>query len=181
MTTRHRRTHKRHNKRNKRSMKKRNVAKGRTQSLRDMISKSRSSSVRRLRSQGFRPTKTYKHSKSSSSPNKFETLGVKEVKINTPENQIYEYYLASSEKDWKLPEKVHGVQKCKKHPHKRGDFPCKMKRTIFNNKKEFEDYEMMKDLRNESTNFKTRREHYDDIDTILQLKGDELYRIDHSP
>ena len=48
-------------------------------------------------------------------------------------------------------------------------------------KKEFEDYEMMKDLRNESTNFKSRREHYDDIDTILQLKGDELYRIDHSP
>ena len=53
--------------------------------------------------------------------------------------------------------------------------------TVFNNKKEFEDYEMMKDLRNESTNFKSRREHYDDIDTILQLRGDELYRIDHSP
>ena len=111
MTTRHRRTHKKHN---KRSVKKRNVAKGRTQSLREAVAKSRSSSVRRLRSQGFRPTKTYKHSKSSSSPNKFETLGVKEVRINTPENQIYEYYLASSEKDWKLPEKVKGIQKCKK-------------------------------------------------------------------
>ena len=36
----------------------------------------------------------------------------------------------------------------------------------------------MKDMRNESTNFKSKREHYDNIDTILQLQGDELYRID---
>ncbi len=159
--------------------KKRNVAKGRTQSLREQVAQSRASSGRRLRSQGFSKTaKTYRKSKSSSSPNKFETLGVKEVRINTPENEIYEYYLASSEKDWKLAEKVKGIQKCVKHPHKRSDFPCKMKRTVFNNKKEFEDYEMMKDMRNESTNFKTKREHYDDIDTILQLQGDELYRID---
>ena len=159
--------------------KKRNVAKGRTQSLREQVAQSRASSARRLRSQGFSKTaKTYRKSKSSSTPNKFETLGVKEVRINTPENEIYEYYLASSEKDWKLADKVKGIQKCGKHPHKRSDFPCKMKRTIFNNKKEFEDYEMMKDMRNESTNFKSKREHYDDIDTILQLKGDELYRID---
>jgi hypothetical protein len=161
--------------------KKRNVAKGRTQTLREQVAKSRTSSVRRLRSQGFsRSAKSYKKS-SPSSQNQFESLGVKEVRINTPENQIYEYYLASSEKDWKLADKVKGIHKCKKHPHKRDDFPCKMKRTVFNNKKEFEEYEMMKDMRNESTNFKTKREHYDDIDTILQLKGDELYRIDNSP
>ncbi len=159
--------------------KKRNVAKGRTQTLREQVAQSRASSARRLRSQGFsKSAKPYRKSKSSSSPNKFETLGVKEVRINSPENEIYEYYLASSEKDWKLAEKVKGIQKCGKHPHKRSDFPCKMKRTVFNNKKEYEDYEMMKDMRNESTNFKTKREHYDDIDTILQLQGDELYRID---
>jgi len=161
MTTRHKKRN--HSKHNKQSLKKRNVAKGRTQSLREMVANSRTSSVRRLRSQGFKPTKP---------------LGVKEVRINTPENEIYEYYLASSEKDWKLPEKVRGIQKCGKHPHKRDDFPCKMKRTIFNSKKEYEDYEMMKDMRNESTNFKSKREHYDNIDTVLQLRGDDLYRID---
>ena len=38
----------------------------------------------------------------------------------------------------------------------------------------------MKDMRNESTNFKSRKTHYDDIDSMLMLQGDELYRIDSS-
>ena len=36
-------------------------------------------------------------------------------------------------------------------------------------------------MRNESTGYKSRASHYDDIDTMLQLRGDELYRIDNSP
>ena len=135
---------------------------------------------RSLRSQGFRKTKTYRKS-SSTSPNRYEKIALKEVRINTPENELFEYYLASSEKDWKQKEKFHGIQKCTKHPKKRSDFPCKMKRTVFYTKKEYEDYEDMKDMRNESTGYKSRASHYDDIDTILQLKGDELYRIDNSP
>jgi|688.fasta_scaffold176173_2 hypothetical protein len=136
-------------------------------------------SSRSLRSQGFRKSKTYRKS-SSISPNRYEKIAPKEVRINTPENELFEYYLASSEKDWKQKEKFYGIQKCAKHPKKRSDFPCKMKRTIFNNKKEYEDYEDMKDMRNESTGYKSRVSHYDDIDTILQLKGDELYRINNS-
>jgi hypothetical protein len=134
-------------------------------------------SSRRLRSQGFRKSKTYKKSSPKSS-NRYEKIAPKEVRINTPENEIFEFYLASSEKDWKQADKIKGVQKCVKHPKYRSDFPCKLKRTIFNNKKEYEDYEDMKDMRNESTGYKPRTSHYDDIDSMLMLQGDELYRID---
>lgn len=133
----------------------------------------------RIRSQGFKKSKTYKKSSPKSS-NRYEELAPKGVRINTPENELFEYYLASSEKEWKQKDKMKGIQKCVKHPKHRSDFPCKMKRTIFNNKKEFDDYEDMKDMRNESTGYKSRREHYDDIDSILMLQGDELYRIDNS-
>ena len=176
--------HKRHVR--KRTHKKKGVAKGRTASLRERFSKSNSnsnsnaSSVRRLRSQGFRKTKTYRKSSSSSSPNRYEEIAPKEVRINTPENEIYEYYLASSEKDWKLPQKDKSIPICKKKPHKKSHFPCRRKNTVFNSKKDYEEYEFMKDMRNESTNFKSRKTHYDDIDSMLMLQGDELYRIDSS-
>ena len=171
--------HKRHVR--KRTHKKKGVAKGRTASLRERYSKSNSnaSSVRRLRSQGFRKTKTYKKS-SSSSPNRYEEIAPKEVRINTPENEIYEYYLASSEEDWKRPQKDKSIPICKKKPHKKSHFPCRRKNTVFNSKKDYEEYEFMKDMRNESTNFKSRKTHYDDIDSMLMLQGDELYRIDSS-
>ena len=171
--------HKRHAR--KRTHKKRNVAKGRTASLRERYSKSNSnaSSVRRLRSQGFRKTKTYKKS-SSSSPNRYEEIAPKEVRINTPENEIYEYYLASSEKEWKHAEKDKSIPICKKKPHKRSHFPCRRKNTVFNSKKDYEDYQFMREMKNESTNFKSRKTHYDDIDAMLMLQGDELYRIDSS-
>jgi hypothetical protein len=159
MTTRHKR-----NSRHKITHKKRrNVAKGRTLSLREKMSKTRTSSVGRLRSRV--------QSQRTSKPQK-------EFRIVTPENEIYEYYLASSEKEWKQKDKFKGIKKCDKHPDKKSDFPCKMKNTIFNNKKEYDDYEFMRDIRNESTNFKTRKTHYNDIDTVLMLQGSELYRID---
>jgi hypothetical protein len=166
------------------SLRSKSSSKSKTKSLRSLrslrneeenVEPKRSS--RSLRSQGFRKTKTYRKSSPKSS-NRYEQIAPKEVRINTPENELFEYYLASSEKDWKQADKIKGIQKCVKHPKNRSDFPCKMKRTIFNNKKEYEDYEDMKDMRNESTGYKTRMSHYDDIDTILMLKGDELYRID---
>jgi len=169
--------HKRHVR--KETKKRRNVAKGRTASLRERFANNRTSSVRKLRSQGFKKTSTYKKS-SSSSPNRYESIAPKEVRINTPENQIYEYYLASSEENWKHAEKDKSIPICKKKPHKRHHFPCRRKNTVFNSKKEYEDYEFMKDIRNESTNFKSRKTHYDDIDSMLMLQGDELYRIDSS-
>lgn len=162
MTTRYKKTAK-HKKR-------RNVAKGRTLSLREKMSRSRSmSKVPKLRSQD--QSQINRSRSRSSKPQK-------EFRIVTPENEIYEYYLASSEKEWKQTDKIKGIQKCIKHPHKRIDFPCKMKNTIFNSKKEYDDYEFMRDIRNESTNFKTRKTHYDDIDIDLIFQGSELYRID---
>ena len=166
MTTRHKRTAKR--------KKRRNVAKGRTLSLREKMSRSRSmSNVPKLRSQDEgQINRSRSRSRSRSSKPQ------KEFRIITPENEIYEYYLASSEKEWKQNDKIKGVQKCIKNPHKKSDFPCKMKNTIFNTKKEYDDYEFMRETRNESTNFKTRKTHYDDIDIDLIFQGSELYRID---
>jgi hypothetical protein len=163
MTTRHKKTAKN---------KKRNVAKGRTLSLREKMSRSKSTGPR-LRSQTqSQINRSRSRSRSRSSKPQ------KEFRIVTPENEIYEYYLASSEKEWKQKDKFKGIKKCDKHPDKKSDFPCKMKNTIFNNKKEYDDYEFMRDIRNESTNFKTRKTHYDDIDTVLMFQGSELYRID---
>jgi hypothetical protein len=155
MTTRHKKTAK--------NKKRTNIAKGHTLSLREKMSRSKSTGPR-LRSQTQRSLR-------SSKPQK-------EFRIVTPENEIYEYYLASSEKEWKQTDKIKGIQKCIKHPHKKSDFPCKMKNTIFNTKKEYDDYEFMRETRNESTNFKTRKTHYDDIDIDLIFQGSELYRID---
>ena len=177
-------TKKRHSKARGLSLSSKSKSKSKNKSLRslrslrneeEIVEPTKSSS--RLRSQGFRKSKTYRKSSPKSS-NRYEKIAPKEVRINTPENELFEYYLASSEKDWKQADKMKGVQKCVKHPKNRSDFPCKLKRTIFNNKKEYDDYEDMKDMRNESTGYKTRMSHYDDIDSILMLQGDELYRID---
>ncbi len=165
------------------SLRSKSTTKSKTKSLRslrslrneeEIIEPTRSSRI--LRSQGFRKSKTYRKSSPKSS-NRYEKIAPKEVRINTPENELFEFYLASSEKEWKQADKIKGIQKCVKHPKYRSDFPCKLKRTIFNNKKEYEDYEDMKDMRNESTGYKNRTSHYDDIDSILMLQGDELYRI----
>jgi len=146
--------HKRHL--HKGTKKKRNVAKGRITSLRERVAKSRTMATN-LRSQVQRTS-----TRSSTKP-----IIKKEVRIVTPENEIYEYYLSPREEKMKKIDKIKGIKKCIPRPHKEEDFPCKMKRTVFLNKEDFEDYNEMKYLRNSSTGFKSRSEHYDDIDEML--------------
>lgn len=146
--------HKRHV--HKRTKKRRNVAKGRTQTLREQVAKSRS--MANLRSQVQRTSSI----RSSSKP-----IIKKEVRIVTPENEIYEYYLSPREEKMKKKDKINGIKKCIPRPHKEEDFPCKIKRTVFLNKEDFEDYNEMKYLKNSSTGFKSRSQHYDDIDEML--------------
>jgi len=137
--------------------KKRNVAKGRTQTLREQVAKSRSMATN-LRSQVQRTSSR----RSSAKP-----IIKKEVRIVTPENEIYEYYLSPREEKMKKKDKIEGIKKCIPRPHKEEDFPCKMKRTVFLNKEDFEDFNEMKYLKNSSTGFKSRSQHYDDIDEML--------------
>ena len=99
----------------------------------------------------------------------------KRVKINTPENEIYEFSLGSSEKDWKKISPIRGIPNCK-HPIYPEDFPCKKKITVFKNKKEYDRYLDMLESRNESTGYKSRSDHYDDIESILMYKGSDLVR-----
>ena len=139
--------------------KKRNVAKGRTQTLREQVAKSRSMAAN-LRSQ-------VQEQRSSTRRSSSKPIIKKEVRIVTPENEIYEYYLSPREEKMKKKDKINGIKKCIPRPHKEEDFPCKMKRTVFLNKEDFEDYNEMKYLKNSSTGFKSRSQHYDDIDEML--------------
>lgn len=100
----------------------------------------------------------------------------KRVKINTPENIIREYSLGSSEREWKQRTPTEGIHNCKKYPKKTSDFPCRKKNTIFRNKKEYEDYKELKSERNKSVGYKSKSEHYDDIETMLMSQGYNLLR-----
>lgn len=150
--------HKRHL--HKWTKKKRNVAKGRTQTLREQVAKSRTMAAN-LRSQ------VQEQRRSSTRRSSSKPIIKKEVRIVTPENEIYEYYLSPREEKMKKKDKINGIKKCIARPHKEEDFPCKMKRTVFLNKEDFEDYNEMKYLKNSSTGFKSRSQHYDDIDEML--------------
>ena len=97
------------------------------------------------------------------------------VQINTPENQILEYTLGSSELEWKKKSPIRGIPTCR-NPTEEDDFPCKMKRTIFKNKKDYDKFKKLKSQRNESTGYKSRSEHYDDIETLLMTEGYNLLR-----
>jgi hypothetical protein len=99
----------------------------------------------------------------------------KRVKINTPKNQIYEFSLGSSEKEWKQNSPIRGIPKCN-NPQYPEDFPCKKKRTVFKNKKQYDKYLDLLEARNESTGYKSRSEHYDDIETMLMYNGSDLLR-----
>lgn len=108
--------------------------------------------------------------------NKSNRVSVKKrVKINTPENELYEYSLGSSEREWKKNERIRDIPKCKKPKFKR-DFPCKIKRTIFNNFDDYLDYLQLKQDKNYSTGYKSKEEHYDDIEAMLMWKGSDLFR-----
>ncbi len=99
----------------------------------------------------------------------------KNVQINTPENEIYEYSLGSSEKEFKKATPIKGIKKCN-NPVDEDDFPCKMKRTIFRTKTEYNNYKKLKKQRNESTEHKSRSQHYDDIESLLIEQGYDLVR-----
>jgi hypothetical protein len=89
------------------------------------------------------------------------------VKINTPENEILEYTLGTSEKEWKQKTPVNrDIPKCKIN-EVANNFPCKYKRTIFKSKKDYNDWKNLKYERNISTGYKSRGEHYDDVDSLL--------------
>lgn len=99
----------------------------------------------------------------------------KKVQINTSENEIMEYTLGSSEREWKQATPIKGVPKCKSRPSVY-DFPCKKKRTVFNNLRDYEGYLVSKESRNESTGYKSKSQHYDDIEAMLMWQGSDLRR-----
>jgi hypothetical protein len=99
----------------------------------------------------------------------------KRVQINTPENIVQEYSLGSSEKRYKKNRRITGITKCV-NPTNEDDFPCKLKNTVFRTKKDYDKFKIMKRERNESTGYKSRSEHYDDIESILTSQGSELLR-----
>ena len=148
----------------KRTNKKRtrkNVARG--YSLAPLSSTKRSASSRRIREVELRPLRPPSNSTR------------RRVHINTPENDIHEYSLGSSEKEFKRGSPLRGIPQCKKpkYPH---DFPCKKKRTVFKNKREYDNYRELVTSKNESTGYKSRSEHYDDIETMLMYNGSDLLR-----
>jgi len=99
----------------------------------------------------------------------------KNVQINTPENNIYEFSLDSSEKEFKKASPIKGIRKCN-NPIDEDDFPCKMKRTIFRTKTEYNNFKKLKKQRNESTDYKSRSQHYDDIESLLTEQGYRFVR-----
>jgi hypothetical protein len=147
-------------KQNKRKSRK-NLARG--FSLAPLRSTKRSASSRPIRSLELRPLRPPSNSTR------------RRVQINTPENVIQEYSLGSSEKEFKRATPLRGIPQCKnpKYPH---DFPCKKKRTIFKNKKAYDKYRELAISRNVSTDYKSRSEHYDDVELMLTNQGYDLLR-----
>lgn len=97
----------------------------------------------------------------------------KRVQINTHENELYEYSLGTSERDYKKASpSLKYYPKCNKNIV----FPCRIKRTIFNSKKDIEKYLELKRTMNETTGYKSKEQHYDDIESMLMWKGSELLR-----
>lgn len=92
--------------------------------------------------------------------------------INTPENEVLEFSLGTSEKEWKQDSINRKIPKCKK-PKRNSDFPCRYKRTVFKTKKQYNRWQDLKHERNVSTDYKSRSEHYDNIDLLLLTRGDE--------
>lgn len=116
-----------------------------------------------------------KKSLKNSKMNNNKSVRSKHVQINTHENELYEYSLGTSERQWKKNDRITGIPKCKK-PKFRRDFPCKIKRTVFNNFDDYADYLQLKHDNNYSTGYKSKEEHYDDIEAMLMWKGSDLQR-----
>jgi hypothetical protein len=99
----------------------------------------------------------------------------KRVQINTPENELYEYSLGTSEREWKKNKRIKGIPKCRNPPF-RSEFPCKLKQTIFSNLRDYEQYLQLKEDKNYSTGYKSKQQHYDDIESMLMWKGSDFLR-----
>ena len=140
----------------------------RTKKYRRRVARGRSSRATKVRSVAKRPS--YSRTPGQSSRRK------KRVQINTPENQILEYTLGSSELEWKKHISNEDIETCKKHPTDSDDFPCKYKNTVFKNKKAYDAYKAIKDERNTSVGYKSKTKHYDDIETMLRSQGSNLLR-----
>jgi hypothetical protein len=133
----------------------------------------RSSSKSRLRTigQSVRSPRSARTTRTTRSPRSTR----RRVQMNTPENQILEYTLDSTELEFKKKSPIKGIPTCR-NPTEEEDFPCKMKRTIFKNKKDYDKFKKLKSQRNESTGYKSRTEHYDDIESVLMSEGYTLLR-----
>lgn len=116
------------------------------------------------------PRKTF-----SRSPSKSMRKTRKQVVINTPENRIIEFILESPEFEMGNSNSIKRLSTCK-NPTKETDFPCKIKKTIFRNKDEYDEYLKLKRERNSVTSYKSRRRHYSDIESILRNEGINLIR-----
>ena len=95
----------------------------------------------------------------------------KQVKLNTPENIVKEYTLWTSEREYKLNNPQIIIPTCAlKNPR----FPCKKNQTVFNNEQEYNEYLDLRKIKNASTGYKSRRKHYDEINSTLNSQGSQL-------
>ena len=102
--------------------------------------------------------------------NKIEMKVKKKVKINTPDNDIKEYELGSSERNWKKPKQIISeIPKCKKE---RSPIPCKLKRTVFTTMQDYKEYLRLK----QNSNNKSKSHHYNTIESLLSSQNSVLNR-----
>jgi hypothetical protein len=141
----------------------------------------RRSSIRRTRRESSRSSSSksssHRNRRSNSNSNRSRRsnqIHSRNIQINTPENVILEYSLDSFEKKYKKasPKRV----KICKNPKEPSDFPCKIKRTVFNTKEDYDKYKRMQRHSNASTNYRTKKQHYDDTETMLTSQGIEFRR-----
>jgi hypothetical protein len=101
----------------------------------------------------------------------------KKVKFNSPQNKTHKYSVTSEEKKSKLVDKNKSIKKCKTVPQDKSDFPCRFRNTIFNDENEYNEYiELLKE-RNRMTNYKSRAEHYNNIDVMLRQEFKPKFNI----
>jgi hypothetical protein len=134
-------------------------------------SSSKPKSIRSLRRE-LKSTKSMRSPSKKSVRSRSNRTPSRHIQFNTPENQLLEYSLGSTEREWKQGSIDKSIPKCKK-PKSVKDFPCRQKNTIFKTLKSYNKWQDLKSERNISTDYKSRREHYDDIDSILLTRGDE--------
>jgi len=95
----------------------------------------------------------------------------KSVRMNSPQNTLIEYSLGLSEVYSKMRSPIPSeIPKCS--IQNKENFPCKIRHTIFDNIEEYEEYLRLKKNRNLSTRGRSRREHYDNINSMLQITTD---------